>query len=363
MDKFSKILIVDDTVRNLRLLCTILGEEEYKVNVARNGVEALEMVNRNSFDLILLDIQMPVMDGFQTIKKLKEMPSTQNIPVIFLTAQNDKEQAVKGFELGAVDFVTKPFNTTELKVRIKTQVELKQHRENLEGAVKERTEQLEIAMRQLNSDNRAKESFLANISHEIRTPLNGIQGMTSLLSSTELNEEQQNYLKTLKYSTGYLSKIVEDLIDYTELNSGIAETNFEDFNLVDAIKSCCEIYNYRTAEKGIDFEVDFATDFPELVNGDRTMLKKVISHLLSNALKFTEEGHIKLYAATEEDLIVITVTDSGIGIEGDDFEKIFHKFTPLDSSSSRNYEGVGMGLAICKKKSVNAKWCYLCGKR
>ena len=350
MNDYNKILVVDDTVRNLQLLCEILGEDSsYKVNVARNGVEALDMVERINFDLILLDIQMPVMDGFETIKKIKEMPQCKDTPVIFLTAQIDKQQTVKGFDLGAVDYITKPFNSTELKVRIRTQIELKKHRENLENAVQERTSQLETALKQLNVDNKAKEEFLATMSHEIRTPMNGIQGMATLLKTTPLNEEQSDFLSTLQNSTDYLKKIIDDIFDFTLIHSGDMKTEDEEFDLKKTITSCCELYRFRCEEKRLNFFINFDSSVPQIIEGDKTTLQKVLSHVVSNALKFTPNGSIRVNTSLSDSNLVIKVVDSGIGIDEKDFEKIFMKFTQLDSTSNRNYEGTGMGLALCRE--------------
>ena len=348
----NNILIVDDTVKNLQILCEILGEEDnYRVNVARNGKEALEMADRVDFDIILLDIQMPIMDGYETCKRLKSNPETADIPIIFLTAQTDKESIVKGFQAGAVDYLTKPFNNMELKSRIRTQVDLKKHRDNLEDMVSSRTAQLNEALQKVNIAAKAKEQFLANMSHEIRTPLNGVMGMASLLEKTILDEEQEYFLDTLSNSAKYLQTIVDDIFDYTLLNTGSLEIINEDFELKESIKKSTELFRYRCEEKGLTFDLNFSEKLPMTVQADKKKINRILSLLLSNGLKFTEKGGIGVYVTFEDQSsnLIIKVSDTGIGIDTLDKDKIFEKFSQLDSSSQRSFGGTGMGLALCRE--------------
>jgi len=348
----NNILIVDDTVKNLQILCEILGEEDnYRVNVARNGKEALEMAERVDFDIILLDIQMPIMDGYETCKRLKSNPDTADIPIIFLTAQTDKESIVKGFQAGAVDYLTKPFNNMELKSRIRTQVDLKKHRDNLEEMVSSRTAQLNEALQKVNVAAKAKEQFLANMSHEIRTPLNGVMGMASLLNKTALDDEQSYFLDTLSNSAKYLQTIVDDIFDYTLLNTGSLEICNETFSPQESIRKAAELFRYRCEEKGLTFDLNFSEKLPKNVKADNKKINRILSLLLSNGLKFTEKGGISVYVTydAENSNLVIKVSDTGIGIDTLDKDKIFEKFSQLDSSSQRSFGGTGMGLALCRE--------------
>ena len=352
MESESNILIVDDTVKNLQILCEILGEEGcYRVNVARNGREALEMVNRVNFDLILLDIQMPIMDGYETCKRLKSNKLTSDIPIIFLTAQVDKESIVKGFESGAVDYLTKPFNNMELKSRIKTQIDLKKHRDDLESLVSDRTSRLNEALQKVNVDMKAKEQFLANMSHEVRTPLNGVIGMASLLEKTYLDEEQSYLLTTLVNSAKYLQTIVDDIFDYTLLNTGSLAVDAVNFNPKSAVSKCTELFRFRCEEKGLTFDLNFSEKLPMTLNGDMKKINRILSLLLSNGLKFTESGGIGVYVTYNFDKsdLVIKVSDTGIGINDHEKDIIFEKFQQLDSSTQRSFGGTGMGLALCRE--------------
>lgn len=352
MSKDNNILIVDDTVKNLQILCEILSEEDYyRVNVARNGKEALEMVSRVEFDLILLDIQMPIMDGYEACRKLKADPKTADIPIIFLTAQVDKESIVKGFEAGAVDYLTKPFNNMELKSRIKTQIDLKKHRDNLEQMVENRTEQLNEALEKVNVDIKAKEQFLSNMSHEIRTPLNGVIGMASLLEKTYLDEQQGHLLSTLVNSAKYLQTIVDDIFDYTLLNTGSLEVEKLKFCPKEEILRCTDLFRFRCEEKGLTFDTNFSEKLPRALYGDINKISRILSLLLSNGLKFTEKGGIGVYVSYYPDSseLVLKVSDTGIGINSQDKEIIFEKFQQLDSSTQRCFGGTGLGLALCRE--------------
>lgn len=348
----NNILIVDDTVKNLQILCEILSEEDdYRVNVARNGKEALEIAQKVKFDLILLDIQMPIMDGYEACEKLKANPETADIPIIFLTAQTDKESIVRGFQSGAVDYLTKPFNNMELKSRIRTQIDLKKHRDHLEEMVKERTSQLKNALEKVNVDKNAKEQFLANMSHEIRTPLNGVIGMASLLQKTILDDEQDHLLGTLQNSAKYLQSIVDDIFDYTLLNTGDLEIDTNIFNPRDSIRKCTELFRYRCDEKGLTFDINFSEKLPEYLIGDQNKINRILSLLLSNGFKFTDKGGINVYVTYESDKskLVIKVSDTGIGMDLQNKDKIFEKFCQLDATTQRSFGGTGMGLALCRE--------------
>lgn len=347
------ILIVDDTVNNLQLLCQLLQDNpSYMLNVARSGDEALKMTNNNDFDLILLDIQMPGMNGFEACAKLKADPLKKHIPIIFLTAQTDKETTIKGFELGAVDFITKPFNSTELKIRIQTHLDLKSHRDNLEKLVAQRTVELQKALEQVNSDNKVKEEFLSTITHEMLTPLNGIKGMANLLLSTPLNSEQDSYLHLLSDSGNNLQEIVEDILDFTMISSGDIDMTITEVNPRHFLEESCQVSKMQAEEKDLSFNFNFCDNLPSTVHCNAYIINKAIVQLLSNALKFTLEGSITIAAYTEtngnDNFLVVQITDSGIGFSCDNYQNIFKKFTQLDSGQNRKFEGTGMGLTICK---------------
>jgi DNA-binding response OmpR family regulator len=228
------ILIVDDLPRNIQVLGKILTDEGFRVAFATNGTDALKLVGETQFDCILLDIMMPVMDGYDVCKELKSRFSSHDIPVIFLTAKNDQESIVKGFALGAQDYVTKPFNSAELIARVRTHIDLVEKRKelsnlnlHLEDKVRQRTAELEIANKQLARLDQAKNDFLNIISHELRTPLTGITGLTGLLDQTILDAEQKEYIQYLKEAAGRLARFGDIALLITSLQS--RNSHFEMF--------------------------------------------------------------------------------------------------------------------------------------
>jgi len=196
-DITEKILIVDDVSRNIQILGNILSQEQFQIAYAQSGKQAIDICETQDFDLILLDIMMPEMDGYEVCERLKENPSTSEIPIIFLTAKADMDSIIKGFEIGGQDYITKPFNAAELLARVKSHLlirrqkkKLKLMNNHLEEIVRERTYELETANHKLNILDKAKSNFLSIISHEIRTPLNGIIGLTELLNQSIIRAKE-----------------------------------------------------------------------------------------------------------------------------------------------------------------------------
>jgi len=215
-NKDFKILIVDDVPKNIQVLGNILMAENYQLSYSQNGKEALAAVKHNDFDLILLDIMMPVVDGYEVCRQLKSDSKTKDIPIIFLTAKVEKESIVKGLRLGAVDYVTKPFNSEELIARVRTHLSLKDKSEQLqsmnqilEQKVAERTAQLKKANEKLSTLEKAKSEFLTIISHELRTPLNGISGFTDILLDSLTSTEHEEFIRYLKISADRLVRFSE----------------------------------------------------------------------------------------------------------------------------------------------------------
>ncbi|MCM8534978.1 MAG: response regulator [Lentisphaeraceae bacterium] len=353
MSRKYNILVVDDTIKNLQLLCCILQEVPgYMVNVARNGLEALEMVQKVDFDIILLDIQMPEMDGYEACQRLKSDERFAYIPIIFLTAQTEQESIIKAFECGAADYLVKPFCGQELTMRVKNQIELKDHREHLEKLVEERTEELAGALNEVRRTSRIKDEFLSTMSHEMRTPMNGILGLSTLLASDDLTSEQAEYVGKIQSSMSHLQGIIENMFEYTLIQSGETLTEFEPTDINELLGEVSVSYEKLAKVKGIDFRLDISEDVPASVNIDSRKVKSILCQLLENSVKFTEAGYVSLdvNSTCENGRLVIelNIRDSGIGIPEDRFDLIFEKFTQVDSSSTRDYEGVGIGLAICK---------------
>jgi len=245
----NSILIVDDTPKNLQVLGNTLKLEKYKVEFAINGFQALDWIGKKDFDLILLDVMMPEMDGYEVCQKIRSNEKNKNLPIIFLTAKTDSDSIVKGFEIGAQDYITKPFNTSELLVRVKTQLELKNSRSKLESMnqwleeeVKKRTLELEDSNTKLEKANsellgldKAKTEFLTLISNQIRTPLNGILGTLHILKDKIDSIEMVNLLNVLDSSVNKLEKFSSNALLLTSLRANKYKLNIEDVDLAQAI--------------------------------------------------------------------------------------------------------------------------------
>lgn len=367
--KIYRILIVDDNPKNLQVLGKLLQEMKYEIEFAINGKSALEWLESGQFDLLLLDINMPEMDGFEVCRKIRINPVYDNLPIIFLSANTDRDSILKGFEQGAQDYVTKPFDGRELIVRVGTHLSLKEARERLvkanrelEHKVEERTEHLKKANEKLNELNkelnlakekaetgdRLKTAFLNNISHEIRTPLNGILGFAAFLADPSTSQdEREMYQKILQSSSERLIATITDYIDMSLLVSGNIEVNLREIYMLRIFEAIDHRFRRLAEEKGLRLklpEVDLAK--PLFIKTDQELLLKILNHLLDNSIKFTQKGEIELAYTEESGSRELYIQDTGIGISQEALERVFEIFTQENPSNTRGHEGSGLGLSI-----------------
>jgi len=317
-----KILVVDDNTKNVQLLAKLLSDKGYYVDYALSGSGALEMVNAENFDIILLDIMMPEMDGFEVCEKLKQNKVTKDLPVIFLTAKTDIDSIKKAFQHGGLDYISKPFNHEELLSRVKTHVELKTSQDKLmdlnkwlDNEVKKKTKELNIANKKLIEFDNAKSQFLQIISHEIRTPLNGIMGGISLLKSNELSEKSMTFIKMLDISTARL-------LDFSYKALDISQFNMQSIEVIHPEKSSITKIITKVLK---DKEVEFKTKEIKLLqsinsdiilNLDHEYFYKCIFNILENAIKFSpEKGKISLSVEVQNNNVIIEIKDQGPGFE------------------------------------------------
>ncbi len=352
--KRKSILIVDDLPGNLETLGELL-HENYRVLAAASGEQALAVAARDPVpDLILLDIMMPGIDGYAVLARLHADPLTRDIPVLFVTALGDDADEERGLRLGAADYIAKPLRPAVVLARVATHLALAEARQrlanrnrDLEALVAERTADLEEARRVAEAASRAKSAFLANMSHELRTPLNAIIGHAQLLENADgLPAKQHRAAETIRSSGEHLLAMVDDILDLTRIEA----------RAIDAAPSPCDLrsclcgisgrYQKMATERGLAFACSFREPLPRQVEVDQPRLRRILSHLLDNALKFTEKGEVRLEAEVSPGWMRLSVADSGAGIPPDRLHTLFKPFQQNGDSVYAN-QGAGIGLALC----------------
>jgi signal transduction histidine kinase len=357
------ILVVDDIPHNLQVMSEVLDTKGYETSFANNGLQALEQIPFAKPDLILLDLMMPEMDGIEVCQHLKSDPKFSKIPIIFLTASNEANNLVKAFEVGAVDYITKPFQAKEVLARIEVQLknmrfqqELESKNQELKQEIKRRLiieESLVKAKESAEAANRAKSTFLANMSHELRSPLNSILGFTELIQpSVNLTPEQQHSLAIIYRSGEHLLSLINDILDLSKIESGKIVMNPVDFNLTQMLWELEEMFHLKAHQKNLQLNWIVSGEIPQWVKGDRVKLRQVLINLIGNAIKFTQEGRVQLQVRSEivkeELLLSFTVSDTGVGMTPQEIDHLFEPFVQGNAGIT-SAEGTGLGLAISRK--------------
>ncbi|WP_111979732.1 response regulator [Algibacillus agarilyticus] len=334
------ILIIDDETANLKVLSSLL-KDDYRVIAVKSGAIGIEKAQALQPDLILLDVVMPALNGFEVIQRLKQISTTSHIPVVFITGLNSPEDEETGLTLGAVDYIYKPFSPSVVRARVATQIKIIQQKRELTGL----SDELKIA-----ADIKAR--FLANMSHEIRTPLTTIIGYTDSLLKGEVPENQRlNAIEAVANSGQHLLGVVNDILDFSKIEANQLEIEHITVNLFELLHHVYQMGLALAQNKPLKIAFVLATKLPCLIKTDPTRLKQILFNLLSNAIKFTESGEVSLIIRREASQLVFAVKDTGIGIAPDKIGSLFGAFHQVETSTTRKYGGSGLGLSISKNLS------------
>jgi signal transduction histidine kinase len=361
-----RLLIVDDVFDNRAVLGRRFERRGYEVIEADCGERALELVAAESFDVVLLDVMMPDLDGREVLRRIRCEHPSATLPVIMVTAKSQSEDVVEALTLGANDYITKPVDFAVALARVQTQVArknaedevlraneaLSNANEDLERRVAERTAELRTAMERAEAANRSKDEFLANMSHELRTPLNGVIGMAQVLTSTALTPQQSEMVGIINSSAEGLQTILSDLLDMVDLASGRASLSSQTIPLGELIREAAASAAVQARRKGLDFRVEISPEAEGPAEVDPDRLRQILANLLSNAVKFTHTGGVSLMARrapADGPGVVIEVSDTGVGFDTSQSERLFEPFEQADGSSTRRFGGVGLGLSICRE--------------
>ena len=367
----GNILIVDDTPENLQVLSATLLDRGYKVRGVINGKMAIRAARAGSPDLILLDIKMPEMDGYEVCMQLKADPKTSEIPVIFISALDEVLDKVTAFQVGGVDFITKPFHVAEVLARIEHQLTIQRLKKQL---LDRNTElQQEIIERKKAEEaaaaaSLAKSQFVANMSHELRTPLNAILGFTEVMSRDSfLGHENLENLRIINRSGQHLLELINDVLDLSKIEAGIIALDERSFDLYQLLDTLEEMFQIKAETKNLQLKYFVQPNVPQYIKTDEKKLRVCLINLLGNAIKFTlDGGRICLRVSVESKqqlaeseiypnstsgepfLILFEVEDTGVGIAAAEIDTLFDAF--VQTEAGRNAaDGTGLGLTITKK--------------
>ena len=355
----ASILIVDDTPSKLAALAAVVSGMGVDVTSAGSGREALRHVLQHDFAVILLDVKMPEMDGFETASLIQSRARSAHTPIIFITAEAATEsERFEGYSNGAVDYIFSPIVPDVLRAKVRVFVDLFYLQRKLVLQAEELKQSAAAIARQnvlLEQASNTKSAFLANMSHELRTPLNAIIGFTGTLLmklAGPLTGDQDRQLRIVQSSARHLLSIINDLLDVAKIEAGKLELSAEPVLCQELLRELVETLHPLAAQKHLPLRLAMP-DADIVIQADRRALRQILINLINNAIKFTEKGEVAVDLAQHKKkgqaVTEIKVTDTGVGIKDEDLDKLFQAFTQLDSTSRRRFDGTGLGLYLSQK--------------
>lgn len=346
------VLVVDDTAANLEMLGAMLRVKNIQILASLTGKQALTIAEAKKPDIILLDIQMPEMDGYEVCTALKANPITRDIPVIFLTAKSETTDIIKGFDLGAVDYITKPFKPPELFARLQTHFELKM----LQDRMVEQN-------RQLVELNKLKNEFLGVAVHDLKNPLAGISGIAEFLrTSPEIDRDTTDQcLDTIIAQSNKMFAIIKNLLNINALERGKIQLTIQVLNISALVQATVESYGLRAEGKSLTITI--YSDDSVFALADEIATIQILDNLVSNAIKFSPQGKridITIFEEPETRMARVEVKDEGPGISDVEQKQLFQSFSKLSAQPTAGESSTGLGLSIVKRmvEEMNGKvWC------
>jgi two-component system, sensor histidine kinase and response regulator len=341
------VLIVDDLAENIQVLSNMLYERGVNIAIAQSGHEALQIAAKKAPDLILLDIMMPDMDGFAVCEQLQQQPQTCPIPIIFLTARVQPEDVVKGFACGAVDYVTKPFNSAELLSRVFTHLELKRARDTITAQNQRLAEQNQL----LHEANISKDKFFSILAHDLRNPFNALLALTTLLKDEWSHygpDEITRYLDRIQQAAERSYTLLENLLEWSRSQAGRLRFTPQKVSVNMLVDESIRVLEHQAHVKNIAVSVNVPEHLE--VQADVKMLTTIVRNLLSNAIKFTPPGgRVIIDGQAGDDGVRVCVRDTGVGIKPGALAQLFRIDAHHTTTGTADERGSGLGLILCKE--------------
>lgn len=341
----SLVLIVDDSPHNLQVLGNMLKQHGYHLAFAQNGLQALDFVKTKQPEIILLDIMMPGIDGFEVCRQLKQDTTLSNIPVIFLTAKAEKDSIIQGLELGAVDYITKPFNAKELITRVNTHLELK----TAKDVIVRQQEELQLKLEELKQANATKDKFFSIIAHDLKNLFNALLFYSDrIVVNQNIDADKKIDLQIIQIASKKGYNLLKNLLEWSKMQTGRITWKPAQYNLTEIIAENIALSSTHAKTKHIEV-------FSEILEttsvfADKNMLNTIIRNLLSNAIKFTpENGNIQISSQEQEAYVEISISDTGVGLKPEDIDKLFRADIDHITIGTGEEKGTGLGLILCKE--------------
>jgi signal transduction histidine kinase len=351
-----KILIVDDYEENIKALAGLIEAPDVDIQSTTSADEALELIEQYEFGLLLLDVQMPEMSGFELAKIIRGVKKFRSLPIIFVTAQSDSTSVIfEGYKSGAVDLLFKPLDPNIVRAKVQLFVEMAQQKNLLQMQVQE----LDRLRVEADAANIAKSQFLANMSHEIRTPLGAVLGFSELIArSLPENTETREMSAAVERNGSLLLRLIDDILDLAKIEANKLEFEKIEFDLGELLRDIHTTLSFRANEKGLCLSFKVPAEISIRYISDPTRIKQVLLNIIGNAIKFTSVGTVEIDISmspesrdtgVKTDGLSVNVKDQGVGLSVAQAERLFQPFGQADSSTRRQFGGSGLGLVISRQ--------------